>query len=711
MLRLLAGVSFCVLQLGPSLATQADSSEKARVVIDLKHADDEPALFTVCLPDDKSSLERDFKREFDLPLDLSLHLAALPRGYEDAKEIPGLARVPAIGDLNDKALKALVSHVEGAYDRTGTWKRVGERLEDVDGKAFFALQDQAHNYQLVRNALRPSAELEAYVTEQVTALKTHPELRWDQGKAKLRIRFYEADCGGITVRLATADLTWRLTVPVSIGKTTTKGDVIEVVAEAPQLKSFAPLQPAGGNAASQPPTNSTTGTGAGASPPSGQPAGSAGGSLPSGANKAAAGGTQPGPEKWGASFAAQAFGVDLAALAKAGFDVVGGFAVPDNGPEPMVGIVGSFGKPKDGEKAPPWDSWKRFGLLGGRTTGEHGHWVVAPTYRVGRKAHLFGGGAFADSGGNTRDTFAFGIVYSLGDVIGSVTGSEKPKEPAAPDKVEVVIAERALDPYHAPGAASQRATIVVHTRDNKLDKAKTTVFGLENGAYWGKTPTDLHPDWTVWFEAAGRTVTGVECQKDGTIYSTAVDTDVNFVLEAVLDDGTPLNAGSPRDLKVGQVCRILVTSTDRRPQKQPADGPAGGGGGGGTEADTASPSQPSTPPDTAAPGATGAPSATPGTTDPKESWLVFGRLRLPEGQTVGGVVFELLEIQGADDSIKTLRPVDCRLGSDADGIFWVRVPTRKPHRLRATAGDPTLLKAVDLSPGDNDIVVFDFAKG
>ncbi|MCE5215719.1 hypothetical protein LLH03_01700, partial [bacterium] len=130
---------------------------------------------------------------------------------------------------------------------------------------------------------------------------------------------------------------------------------------------------------------------------------------------------------------------DYALTRSVGYDPVVGVAVPRNGPKSMVGIVASFEEDDDRLDRP--DDWRRIGVLGGYLGGSDENWLLGLSYKIGSRAHLYGGVAFGNSDNNTSSSVAFGMAFSAGDIVGAAINKKSEDTTATePTKAKVALA-------------------------------------------------------------------------------------------------------------------------------------------------------------------------------------------------------------------------------------------------------------------------------
>jgi hypothetical protein len=116
-----------------------------------------------------------------------------------------------------------------------------------------------------------------------------------------------------------------------------------------------------------------------------------------------------------------------------GIELVGGVAIPDNGPNAAFGfMVYDDRRNKDCDESPGplglHNIEQNLGLFVGRVTGSRGAYVIAPSLRLGTSAWAFAGGAFGDSNGTTRRGFVAGVTIRLTDVLGGGGGGGSSKQ-------------------------------------------------------------------------------------------------------------------------------------------------------------------------------------------------------------------------------------------------------------------------------------------
>ncbi len=365
-----------------------------------------------------------------------------------------------------------------------------------------------------------------------------------------------------------------------------------------------------------------------------------------------------------------------------GYDPVVGFAVPKNGPQGMAGIVVSF-ENSDDELRRPWD-WRRIGLLGGWIGGSDQNWVLAPTYKIGSRAHLYGGAAFGNSDSNTCRSLVFGLAYSASGILDEVSGKEK--QQVSSSKLPTAIAVE-LDPksmcaspavryrHDAPGVFlvrgdglkdMRRAGLILGDRPQEplpfwmgyLYKGEGLIDGTEVTGAWGCDKLWSEGDQPVrgWStdEAPDRAYPYVR-SNDSVNASRRFDQPPTAVkLHLNNAEGEEVTDKRPLVLKKGIVyfCEIVLHATTQAPPE---------GTGTGTGTDRPLPPTPQKQP-----------------TGPQ--WWLRGQADPPPGQMVSIIITATSEKKVGSGTLQSRTPYSVPAQVDADGFFAVLLPQLEEGR-------------------------------
>ena len=112
-----------------------------------------------------------------------------------------------------------------------------------------------------------------------------------------------------------------------------------------------------------------------------------------------------------------------------GVDIIGGFAIKDNGTPTMFGANVTFTN-KDARTELHGDiiDWSRAGLVVGRTTDSSPAYIIGPSLRINPNSLIYLGYGFSDSHGLTRTDVAFGAAFNLLAILpGSQSQTDTPK--------------------------------------------------------------------------------------------------------------------------------------------------------------------------------------------------------------------------------------------------------------------------------------------